>query len=338
MSKTKKKQMLGKINWLSWTLFILFAISVIISVFALCGYISQQTENDKLQAQIDILKSEQLKEGFPQAEEHLYIEYYRELNDKTDDAISGMLTIVGIIAGIIMVFATLIAFKAPRDIEKRIDELKDETANANKAAKKAKEATEDAKYQTSINNALSCKDIIEQTVQLTEIINDNPKKSKAYMYRASKKSEMQNYDGALYDYLMASKCGMNDSNYYYCVAGVYYDQNNYQKAIESYTKSLNENPKLYAACYNRGLAYYYNNSIDNALKDFKKYQTYNPEIPLVHLWIFVCYSNLIETEMNDDKVKEYRKLAEENINEAYKLYPKDIGIANAKKKWDEEHN
>lgn len=62
--------------------------------------------------------------------------YYRELSNKTDEAIDRILTIVGLLAAVVTFFGILLAFKAPRDIEKRIEENKTLLVKAKKQREK----------------------------------------------------------------------------------------------------------------------------------------------------------------------------------------------------------
>ncbi len=81
---------------------------------------------------------------------------------------------------------------------------------------------------------------------------------------------------ALYYYQLATKISPFDPVYFFNAGNVYYAMKDYEKAIESYKKSILVNPKYENAWYNLGVTYYINlKNFKDALFAFRKVKEIN---------------------------------------------------------------
>ena len=239
---------------------------VILILFLLIGFIftidslfSIKQELNELQTTTEILKQQVVSSDLITVENEI-IQYYRELSDKTDSAISRIIPIVGILVAFVSLFSALLAFKAPRDIENYLSELK-------RLINKSEESTLNAIYQTKIYNALNMNydgilTLAQKIKNLSEIIKTYPQKPDAYMHRgiiynqlaqtSEEKDKKKYFYSALSDYEMAQHLGLKDENYYYAVGEIYNQINEFAKSMECFNKALLQNPNDYKSYIKRG--------------------------------------------------------------------------------------
>lgn len=261
---TIKKEIEFKPNFNSFlAVFLIFLIifNVGAAIFLISSHLEDTAQIEALEEKVQALESGNKNVQGTQAAN----DYYRELSDKTDSAIDRILTVVGIIAAIVALFGILLAFKAPHDIEKQLDELKELTVKAQDAAK-------NAEYQTRIVEALNFDydgepNDEKRIEKLNKVIKDYPDKFHAYMQRAityhrmSKKLEGDEKNKLLHfaaaDYEVAHNFGARTRAYLNNMGNIYSALEEYEKAVQFYTKALDEEETDQARCfYNRGLTYY----------------------------------------------------------------------------------
>ncbi len=195
-------------------------------------------------------------------------EYYRELSNRTEDAIANIITVVGIVAGAFAFLGILIAFKAPRDIEKEMDVLDKKYSELN-------DYVEEARYQTEIIEALTVEYSGKLTKhqklrELNKVISKYPNKPKGYLLRGFFYCVLQEIDKSISDYEIAKKLGCSLENYNDYMGISMQTKGENKKAIKYYTSSIKENNENISAYCNRGLSYLLLNQLDNALRDFNK--------------------------------------------------------------------
>jgi tetratricopeptide (TPR) repeat protein len=61
--------------------------------------------------------------------------------------------------------------------------------------------------------------------------------------------------------------------------------NEYNKAIEDYTEAIELTPNDESLYYSRALSYWAKNDYQNAINDFKKSLSYNPNQPFINTYI-----------------------------------------------------
>ncbi|MCL2638900.1 MAG: tetratricopeptide repeat protein [Oscillospiraceae bacterium] len=210
------------------------------------------------------------------------VQYYRELSDKTDNAISMILMIVGIFATLIVAFSVMLAFKTPKDIDEKLEEAK-------KAAENAKNEAKNAKYHAEILDALNVNsthygELTEaiRLKQITSVIEKYPNKYEAYERRRNIYINMSNRNGAsdvekrhllqqaMEDVKKAHKCGLEKYKYYQRMGWIHSNLKEYEKSIEFFGKSIKENLDYVIAYNNRALTYNNMSKYKEALEDYKK--------------------------------------------------------------------
>lgn len=257
--------------------------------------------------------------------------YYRELSSKTDEAIGRILTIVGLLATVTTFFGILLAFKAPKDIEKKIEE--------NKALlSKAEKVSEEAKYQAEIIEALNIDYDGELTnpkriQQISKIIKEYPEKANAYMHRAflydkmAQKSSGFKQKEFLYlsisDYEIAHKLDVDISSYYNDMGVAYSRLHEYHKAIAYYTKAIKKDPDDTAAYTNRGGDYESIGEYQKSLDDFEKALKIDSDCYSAYLSRSYTYQSLWRKEENPEQRDNYIKLQIADLERAIEINPED---------------
>ena len=74
-----------------------------------------------------------------------------------------------------------------------------------------------------------------------------------------------------------NKAALDPATIYYYRGNAYYNQKEYDRAIEDYNQALKLNPKLVAAFNNRGIAYAQKGEYDRAIADFNQALLLNPK-------------------------------------------------------------
>jgi tetratricopeptide (TPR) repeat protein len=308
--KKHKKNLFSRVSWLS----IIAAILIIANIFfSVCLLITLENQNYVIK---DI--NNQLKNP-PTSSDSIYIKYYKELSDKTDDAISRILTAVGIIAGVIGLFTVFMAFRAPHDIDNRIEELKDEL-------KSAQEAAEESKYQAKIASALTEETTRTRIAELTEVIKEFPNKPNAYNLRGNCKMSLEQYENAIVDYEIALKLGIQDSVFYTNMATAYYYKKEYTKAIYYSNKSIDKNPDVPSTYIVRAVSYSMIGKKENAFTDFEKVLSIDKDHANCHLLRSNYYKSLSDEEKDPLKREYYIVEAKKDIEKAFELDPEDADI------------
>ncbi|MDR2558955.1 MAG: tetratricopeptide repeat protein [Oscillospiraceae bacterium] len=256
---------------------------------ALIAFLAVSVSNDiaNLNAAIDRLNAihENSETDMP-----LAVEYYRELSSKTDAAINTILMVVSIFTMIIVAFGAMLAFKTPRDIEKRMDKLNGLIDEAKEAAENAKCEAENAEYQAKILEAInvnlsSLDDKLTNATRLKQIasvIDKYPDKYEAYVERARiliemcRKSKFSNDKReellwrAIDDFKDARRYGHSIYKNYNGIGIVYDKLNQCDKAINFYAEAIKEKPDYADAYNNRANTYYDMKKYEEAIKDYNE--------------------------------------------------------------------
>lgn len=290
-----------------------------------------KNEISKLDERIEIIEDNNSNLYFENTDNDIN-NYYRELSDKTDDAIDRILTIVGVLATIITVFGVLLAFKAPRDIEKRMEEN-------NALLNKAEKAAEEAKYQSEIIEALNIDYDGKLTnpkriQQISKVIKKYPERPEAYMHRGflydqmaqktygAKKKVFLNL--AISDYEIARNLDIDMSSYYNDMGVVYSRLHEYNKAISYYSKAIKEDPEDTAAYTNRGGDYESIGEYEKSLEDFEKALELNPDCYDAFIGRSYTYQSLWRRETNPEQRDEYIRLQIADLERAIEINIEDI--------------
>jgi|GEM_PF-5478900 len=344
-----------RFDWKMLILCICFLLAIGTAVFSLHMVYQQQQSLNQLQTNMNtlILAMNDESEGLQANESSRLLEYYVSLSDKADIAIDHIISVAATIFGISTISGLLLAFKAPRDIERSIDSTRENLSeiqayvnategklgkqvtdaafsadSAKKSAEEAKKDASDAKYEVQLHEAtdeFSSSDIIKE---LTHLIKIYPDKTELFLYRARQRSSV---DQALQDLESARKLGLSDSQFYNEIAIIYANDGNKEEAIGNFTKSLSYAANSTGVLINRGKCYCElgeqiaaegnsaaaEENFDSALEDFRAAENNGAKSVMLYLWRAFTYQNLYE--ICTDGSKTDFKLINENINEAYKL-------------------
>jgi len=95
-------------------------------------------------------------------------------------------------------------------------------------------------------------------------------KYKEYLDAGNKYFEESNFDLALENYKKALELYPNDPEIYKNIGNVYTQQKKYDKGEEYYNRAIQIDPKYYKAYYNLGILYFESKNIEQAIEYFKK--------------------------------------------------------------------
>ena len=187
-------------------------------------------------------------------DEDQYYRQYVEISEKADAEMSRLVTAVGILATAYTIFGSLIVFKAPNEIDKRIRKLEE-------LVSQVEESADEAKYQAEIIDAVvnsynGKMTNYDKLRRISAVIERYPLKADAYFQRAFIYDDMKKYDEAIRDYKMGHKYeGVGDASYYSDMGVTYNKKGELSKAISFYSKAIKltpDDPDIYA---NRGSCY-----------------------------------------------------------------------------------
>lgn len=242
------------------------------------------------------------------------IEFYEEISEKSSEAIDRILTIVAIVASIVTFFSLLLAFKAPHDINKRIDELKSNLLEA-------KESSEEAKYQALISSAMAKEDRYAVIRKLTDIIHKYPQKPDAYLIKGFMYDDLKKYDLAINEYKNAKKYKCEMSTYYNAMGVAYSNKNNNKKAITFYSKAIEIDPECASFYCNRACSYQDEAQYEQALNDYDKAIEIDEDCFEAYFNRNYVYDELWRKEKDSKKRLEYIEKRKADLEKAIDLNP-----------------
>lgn len=317
----RNKKGISRVSWISILIIALLLANIILFFIAYNSITYQNNIINNLQDQVNALSSNPSVANM----DSTYIKYYRELSDKTDGAINQILVIISIIGGVVSFFSVLLVFKAPHDIDKRIDELKGELESA-------KEAAEEAKYQAEIAGAMTEDNTQGKIAELTSIIKENPRRYTAYAIRGNLYNSKKRFISAVNDYEMAHRYGLETDMYYNNMAIIFSGKKEYKNAIKYLTKAIEIKPDRSLYFANRANVYSIMDENELAVLDFSEALFLNPDnfdyyMLRSDVYLMLSFMN----KEDNEKAEEYKKLAEEDREKAHEIDPEnEYFIKNAK--------
>ena len=135
-------------------------------------------------------------------------------------------------------------------------------------------------------------------------------------------SDNGEYDKAIESYKKAIEINPKKDDAYYNMGISYDDNGEYDKAIESYKKAIEINPKKDKTYYNMGIAYSENKQYDKAIESYKKAIEINPKKDDAYYNMGIAY---IENKQYDKAIESYKKAIEINPKNDKTYY--NMGIA-----------
>jgi tetratricopeptide (TPR) repeat protein len=262
------------------------------------------------------------------------VEYYRELSDKSDSAISFILTVVALSVTLTTIFGGFIAFRAPTEIEKKIERLEELEKETQKSIREAKYYTDISRaFAEQLDEEFSIKDQIDA---LSRVIKNHPDLSHAYYSRSAmylrlvkcsikkRQSDDKNIKSdsvktkskfnknedkliglALSDVKTAKALNEDSSKCYNLLGHIYYLQDDYNAAVKYFNLAIKDDKSNYVALYNRGTSYLLMEEYWTAVKDFNELIDANDDYEPAYINRGESYVNIvIRKQYKDDKEKE----------------------------------
>lgn len=306
---------------------VLIAVNAVATILIFDNVVSLKNEVRRLEEKVDSIEIETVREAT--LSEQKLMEFYKEIDEKSNEMIDRLLTIVGIIGGVVTFFSLLLVFKAPHDIDKRIDKL-------NLLLDETKSSAEEAKYQAAISAALARDDKYQSLQLLTAVVNKYPEKIEAYLTRGAMYDDLKQYDAAISDYEIARKLGCDPSVYYNNMAIAYRNKGDQSKAIKYYTKAIQLDKDNATYYCNRACSYDELERYDEALKDYAKAIELDNNRYEAYYNRNFTYEKLWREEEDEAKQKYYIKCRKADLDRAIELNPEDGDAQKILKKFTEE--
>lgn len=319
MQKQKKNYNKKRTEWKNIFIVIVCMISLCFSVTTFIIMLHNHSNINTIFQKLDNY-SELLQKDEDNYKSDAYIEFCESVNSRMDNAVTELITIVGVFASIMTILGVLITFKAPKDIEKDIVELKG-------LFEKTNDIIEEQEYLLMITDAVKEKTTYHRIRSLTQIITNYPSRWQAYLYRGSEYDDKKEYDKAIKDYKMSKEYGCDDEIYYnnisialskrYKVTKNKIDQ---EQAIQYISKAIDINSEDASYYNNRGSIYNEMEKYELAKKDFETAISIDPDN-------YEAYANLAKWNFAmmrlKDNQEDYRNKAIIFIEKALELNYED---------------
>lgn len=324
------------INWLLLFVTIIFIINVIFTIYNFVDMIETKYKIQEISNSVILTeKPDVYNDGITQDN---LLQYYDKIDEKFDVEMDRLLTIVGIFAGTITLFGFLLSFKAPKDIDRRIEEIK-ELSNS------AKDAAENSKYQSDIIEALNIDydgniTDFKRINNLTQIIKNYPDKADAYIHRGflydnysddpkfPKDKRHEYLRKAIIDYQIALELGADEASCYNDIGVAYSKLDEEIIAIRFYNKAIKSDPEEAAYYSNRADSYKCLGNYQQALEDLDKAITFDSKLVKAYICRIDTYEKLANTVSDLTKKCHYYELAVDDLKELVNIDPESIDNRN----------
>lgn len=304
---------------------LLTALLTILSVLLIVGLVFLANHVIVLQKEINSIKSllsnTRAHEATSIHEDNYYSSYIK-LSEKADQEMERLVSTVGILATVYTIFGALIVFKAPHEIDKRIEKIDSLISDVKDSAI---EATYQAAIIEAVVNDYNGKPTnYDKLCRLSKVIDKYPDRPDAYMQRGFVYDNMGRYDDAITDYKIGLKNGANKSSYYNAVAIAYNKKRNYKKAISFYTKAIeldNDDASQYA---NRGSCYDDMHEYEKALVDYHKAIEIDDGCKEAYINRSITLKKQLEYEGDENKKNVLYGTIIDDLKKALELDPDDV--------------
>lgn len=296
--------------------------SLLISVWSLILYSRQEKSFKSMESYIEQCMSKTDEKDEAILKSNAYIEFCETIQNKTDSSFNQLITIVGIFASIITLLGVLITFKAPKDIEKEIEILRQLTDKNHKLV-------EEQEYLLQVFDAVKEETIYHRIRELTKVINEHPDKWQAYLYRGTEYDDNKKYDEAIKDYKRAKQLGCSDETYFnnmaISISNRYATTNNpmdRELSLKYISKAIEINSEEPVYYLNRGVIYSELKKYDLAEIDFDTAISIDPENYEVYSSKASLYIDASK-DLNNENGEKYKEMAIEAIKKALDLNAED---------------
>lgn len=252
-----------------------------------------------------------------------YYDTYIKLSEKSEQEMDRLVSTVGILATVYTIFGALVVFKAPHEIDKRIDKIDSLVSEINNSALEASYQAEiiDA-VANGYNGNLTNYDKLRR---LSAVIEKYPDRPDAYMERGFIYDEMKRYDDAIENYKIGLKKGANKSSYYNAMGIAYNKKGSYKKAISFYTRAIdttkeNDDASLYA---NRGSCYDDIHDYESAIADYCKAIEIDEGCKEAYINRSITLEKQFKSETDEEQKEELYNEIIADLQKAIELDPDD---------------
>ena len=250
-----------------------------------------------------------------------YMEHYIVLSEKADAEMERLVSVVGILATVYTIFGALVVFKAPHEIDQRINELNRLTLEANKAA-------EEAKYQAEIidsvvNDYNGRMTNYDKLCRISKVIDKYPYKADAYIQRGFIYDSMGQYDEAISDYKVGLKYGGKKAPYFGNMGIAFNKKGELKKALVFYTKAINLEPDDAIFYVNRGSCYDDMKEYVLAIHDYTKAIELDDGCKEAYKNRSLTYRSQMHIEDNEGKKKQLYEKMILDLQKALEIDPED---------------
>lgn len=205
-------------KFISWTsvflsfLLIIAAILIAVNITQLFHLNEKYHDVSILHKEISALKNDITTDKLDST---ILEEYYVLLDQKADVAIDKVVAIVSVLMTVVTLFGGLIAFKAPNDINKKIQELSD-------IIESIKRRDNETEISVKILEASTKKTTQEKITALTQCINESQfESSQIYFARGFLYDDVNDYEKAERDYKTAYKLGGSEYTFHNSMGVLY---------------------------------------------------------------------------------------------------------------------
>lgn len=276
MKKQKKNEEKGKSNWKNIFVITVCVISLCFSVTSFIIMLQNRLNMNTVSQKLDNY-SELIQKDDNYYKSNAYVDFCDSVNTRMDTAVTELITIVGVFSSIMTILGVLITFKAPKDIEKEIIELR-------QLFKKTNDILEEQEYLLMISDAVKEKTTYHRIRSLTQIVTKYPNRWQAYLYRGSEYDDKKDYDKAIKDYKMSKEYGCDDEIYYNNISialsnrfKITKNKTDQEQAINYISKAIKINSEDSSYYNNRGNIYEEMEEYELAKKDFETAISIDPE-------------------------------------------------------------
>lgn len=326
----KKKSSFSFISWKNVFITVVCLISLFVSISSMVALNRYQSSVSKLENTVRQYTNNAEETDVDILKTNTYLEFCESIDNKADNALNQLITIVGIFASIITLLGVLITFKAPKDIEKDIVNLRELTD-------KTHSLVEEQEYLLLVFDALKEKTIYHRIKELSKIINDYPNKWQAYLYRGSEYEEKKDYDKAINDFKRARKLGCKEETYLNNISIAFSNRYKQTKnkvdrdlSLQYISKAIKINSEDPVYYINRGAIYLELGKYETAESDFDmaiaidsdNYEAYSAKAEL--------YLEMSRNESSEEKSKERIEKAIDFIQKALNLNNEDDNLKRLK--------
>ena len=255
-----------------------------------------------------------------------YYSSYIKLSEKAEQEMDRLVATVEILATVYTIFGALIVFKAPHEIDKRIEKIDSLISDV-------KDSAMEASYQAAIidavvnefNGKLTNYDKLRR---LSQVIDKYPDKPNAYMERGFIYDNMGRYDDAITDYKIGLKNGANKSSYYNAMGVAYNKKRKYKNAISFYTKAIDLDKDDASQYANRGSCYDDMHEYEKALVDYRKAIEIDDGCKEAYINRSITLKKQLENEDDENKKNELYNSIIADLKKALELDPDDVKTRN----------